>query len=161
MKKTKRDYSKQVLHLPTAWADRWANISPETSEVVNEARITVEKIRADTKEEIAYFPRGWRAQHDCDVMHEREFALLASKKVNKDDLWSNFLVLNRAARLRSIKAAEIRLRQEARQADNNLQDNGAPRRKQRVMKVRRVCQNVGIRRLCTLLYFSFIKTLTC
>ena len=137
-RKTRRDYSKGVLHLPTVWADCWANIKPETSEIVNEARMTVSKIRADTDKEVAYFPRDWRAQHACDLMNEREFALLVAKKVNKDDLWSNFLVLTRAKRLERMRTAELRMRQEERQVP--VDSPPPPRRKQRVNKVRVLCK---------------------
>ena len=113
-RKTKRELSKKLLHLPEAWADRWADNKTEPTEVVNQARIQVDNIRADAAREIAYFPRDWKAQHECDIMYERDFALVVAGKVRDDDLWSNFLVLNRKARLTRMHAAKIRLRSEAR-----------------------------------------------
>ena len=111
----KRDKSKKLLHLPEAWADRWANTKVRPSEVVNQARITVAKIRADAEREVGYFPRDWKEQHQCDIMYERDFGLVVAKKVSRQDLWSNYLILTRSARLKRMREAQTRMRAEARQ----------------------------------------------
>ena len=104
------------MHLPEAWANRWADTAAQPSEVVNQARMTVEKIRADTQREVSYFPRHWKDQYKCDLMYERDFGLVVAKKVSSDDLWSNYLILTRRARLARMEAARRRMRAEARQA---------------------------------------------
>ena len=101
-----------MTHLPPAWADRWASQSAVPDKLVNEARLTVEKIKADTKKEISYFPRDWREQHKVDLMHERDFALVANNKLSQEDLWSNFLAITRKHRLARMRAAKRRLRSE-------------------------------------------------
>ena len=111
-RKTSRELSKHVTHLPPAWANRWASQSAVQDKLVNEARLTVEKIKADTKKEISYFPRDWREQHKVDLMHERDFALVATKKLSQEDLWSNFLATTRKHRLARMRVAKRRLRNE-------------------------------------------------
>ena len=71
-----RDLNKHVTHLPLEWANRWASARPATGQVLNEARITVDNIREDTKRELGYFPRDWRQQYKVDTMYERDFALV-------------------------------------------------------------------------------------
>lgn len=114
----KRDKSKKLMHLPDAWANRWADMTTQPSEVVNQARMTVENIRADTEREVSYFPRHWKEQYKCDLMYERDFGLVVAKKVSRDDLWSSYLILTRKARLKRMEAARRRMRAEARQASN-------------------------------------------
>ena len=80
--------------------------------------MTVTKIRADTEREVSYFPRHWKEQYKCDLMYERDFGLVVEKKVSRDDLWSNYLILTRKARLKRIETARRRMRVEARQASN-------------------------------------------
>ena len=101
-----------MTHLPHAWADRWASQSAVPDKLVNEARLTVEKIKANTKKEISYFPRDWREQHKVDLMHERDFALVATNQLSQEDLWSNFLAITRKNRLARMRAAKRRLRNE-------------------------------------------------
>lgn len=105
-----------MTHLPREWADRWACTQSQAGQVLNEARITVDKIRSDTKRELEYFPRHWREQLKVDTKHEREFALVATNKLSKKDLWSNFLAITRASRLKRMKAAKQLLARERRPA---------------------------------------------
>ena len=133
---TKRDKSKKLIHLPEAWADRWADTRVRPSEVVNQARITVENIRTDTEREVGYFPRDWKQQHQCDLMYERDFGLVVAKKVSREDLWSNYLILTRSARLKRMKEARIRMRAEARQRTEDDANANKRVHTYRVSKVR-------------------------
>ena len=54
----------------------------------------------------------FREQHKVDVMHERDFALVATKKLSQEDLWSNFLATRRKHRLARMRVAKRRLRNE-------------------------------------------------
>ena len=45
-------------------------------------------------------------------MHERDFALVATKKLSQEDLWSNFLATTRKHRLAQMRVAKRRLRNE-------------------------------------------------
>ena len=114
---TPRDLSKHVTHLPLQWANRWASTRRGAPGIVlNEARLTVDKIREDTKRELSYFPRDWCDQYKVDKMHEMDFALVAAGKLSQKDLWSNFLALTRASRLKRMRAAKRRLALERRPA---------------------------------------------
>ena len=88
-----------------AWADRWANIKTADGKVINEARAVVRNIQADTKREVDKFPRTPEQQLKFDIMHEKEFALIAQGVLSKDDLWSQYLSLTRKTRLRRIRTA--------------------------------------------------------
>jgi len=81
---------------------------------VNQARLAAEKIRDDSQREVAYFSRHWRAQHQCDLMHERDFALCAAGRLSQDDLWSFFLTVTRRGRLSRMARAKRMILEERR-----------------------------------------------
>ena len=63
----------------------------------------------DTRREVEAFPRKWRHQHRIDVMHEREFALVATGRLSADDLWSHYLTVTRKTRLKRMRAARRKM----------------------------------------------------
>lgn len=107
IKMTARDKSKKLLHLPNAWANRWVRIDKDSLAPENLAKMTVEAINEDTEREVNSFPRTPRDQLECDIMHERDFALIAKGLLPSDDLWSYYLSCTRATRLQRIRTNNV------------------------------------------------------
>ena len=129
-----RNLTKHVTHLPVAWVQRWASERETPGRVLNEARLCAQKIREDTQRELSYFPRDLQAQYQCDLSHERDFALVAAGKLPKDDLWCYFLIHTRKNRLKRMQMARRQLQHQ--QVPAATSPDRAGQRVSRVSKLR-------------------------